>query len=433
MSNDSSLLKTCRKQDIAKGRWKLLKQAVLERHANVQSPSSIHCFRGFGLIVSRPCNEVKEIDLPKLINSLSYIKCSSKDWTPKLLLHALHVNVLALAAIHSTCIASRLAATITIEVSPPLAEPVIRFLHNEKHRAWPDEMEIDQLSLLSPKLVSVRLRTGTSFLANMYALLNREMPIAITREKIHRTLSLSDLVSHQYNNGVGNTGNVCVWDAEKVLAWVVLHESVPDLDTVVEIGVGMAGLAGLALAASGPSTLHVYLTDGNDSCVLNNEVNVLLMNAAQVLTPGGPKVLCRQLTWSCESGNSGEVFPLPPADWTLASDCTHFEEHHAKLLWTLITCTKVHGIIWICQPARGKSLSRFLDMVDDINERLPQVLRVSEQVYNAIERSHHSFRATSGTYYADVHKPLVFTMKKVREVSEIDRQVIRQYDKPMIA
>jgi Lysine methyltransferase len=157
------------------------------------------------------------------------------------------------------------------------------------------------------------------------------------------------------------------------------------------------------------------------------------MISAQILKPGGPKVLCQQLTWSCESENSVEAPDvLPPADWTLASDCTHFEEHHAKLLWTLLTCTKVLGTIWICQPARGESLSRFLDMVDNLNKRTPQILRVSEHVYNVIEQSHQSFTATNGTYDADVHKPRVFVMQKLRKASEVERRVILAYDKPMI-
>eukprot|EP00124_Ichthyophonus_hoferi_P004288 Ihof_evm6s454 gene=Ihof_evmTU6s454 len=60
-----------------------------------------------------------------------------------------------------------------------------------------------------------------------------------------------------------NTGNVCMWPTEEVLAWYCLYH--PDLfqeQKVCELGAGMAGMAGLLLACCGRPTA-VCLTDGN--------------------------------------------------------------------------------------------------------------------------------------------------------------------------
>ena len=129
-------------------------------------------------------------------------------------------------------------------------------------------------------------------------------------------LSLSDLISHRYNQGVDNTGNICVWDSEKTLSYLLCHHwedfHINTIDSVMnssndnstagqrvrilELGTGMAGLSGVALGLRLASTsnklmvsmhpqspsstsvkhkkiIDVLLTDGNPASVKNNMIN----------------------------------------------------------------------------------------------------------------------------------------------------------------
>jgi hypothetical protein len=52
-----------------------------------------------------------------------------------------------------------------------------------------------------------------------------------TREPKEKRLTLDDLVSHRKNKGVDNTGNICVWDSEKTLAYL-LYNHFDDFFTV---------------------------------------------------------------------------------------------------------------------------------------------------------------------------------------------------------
>jgi hypothetical protein len=356
--------------------------------------------------------------------------------------------------------------------------------------------------------------------------------IVLARERMPtRQVSLQELVSHHYqrydnnkdnadnsndNRGIDNTGNICVWDCEKTLAWVLLREqkqlqrkqlqfssgvthiasASPTTTTttaaattaagpriVTELGAGMVGLAGLCLVAAAANHNHdngnsngssngisndiqeLYLTDGHVDSVTNNRVHVRLGQAVgQLPQSSAPRssracrVHCSVLKWSIDSdeqeNNSNtntnqraaaaaavdttSPLPPPPADWTLVSDCTHFEEYHAELFWTLIKCTVSTGggTIWMCQPDRGKSLDRFLDLVravnggnnndtiiDGSNTSTAALVIVQEQHYETLRAKHDELLQRDKTYDPNIHRPRVFCLRKLRAETQQDRLV----------
>lgn len=97
---------------------------------------------------------------------------------------------------------------------------------------------------------------------------------------------LQDLVAAQQCD-VDNTGNVCLWPSEEVLGWVLL--SLADSlngKRVCELGAGMTGLAGMALACvSQPA--EILITDGNPQCAeclqRNIQANMACSTSSQCL------------------------------------------------------------------------------------------------------------------------------------------------------
>jgi hypothetical protein len=337
--------------------------------------------------------------------------------------------------------------------------------------------------------------------------------VVLARERLpHTTVSLQELVSHHHHNargddgngddeskndtnGIDNTGNICVWDCEKTLAWVLLQQlqllsvtaPVTAPCVLTELGAGMVGLAGLLLVAAASesaspsrsnnntnktnSIQELYLTDGHIDSVHNNRVHVRLGQAAagqslrsseetstSSILPSKStftdcRVNCSVLKWSidknknyCNTATANAVAtvdtvrPPPPADWTLVSDCTHFEEYHSQLFWTLVQSTCQNGSIWMCQPNRGKSLERFLDLVRAVNVNVNDndntnhdddnhdkttsttpLLHVQEQHYETLRAKHEQLVLQDKTYDPNIHRPRVFCLRKLRAETEQDR------------
>jgi len=71
--------------------------------------------------------------------------------------------------------------------------------------------------------------------------------------------------------GFNNTGNICVWPSEEVLGGFCLENlQLFDKKSVLELGAGMSGLAGL-MVAQACSPTEVVISDGNQNSVENLE------------------------------------------------------------------------------------------------------------------------------------------------------------------
>lgn len=258
-----------------------------------------------------------------------------------------------------------------------------------------------------------------SYLGKQYSLdqFNNSIKLLVRERKPKSKVALRELMSHDLHQGVDNTGQTCVWDSESTLTFCLLSKSsslcklLPDLcqlsssHKVIELGVGMAGLAGLALAQLAP--VQVLLTDGHPMAVDNNKVNIQ-MNRRKLLG----KVHCEQLLWSTDIQQHPGEF-----DFLLCSDCTHFQEHHASLMVTLGHVLKIQGTAILCQPPRGKSLERFMTLCDSI-EGLWETIVVSD---GNLERLHEESRKNP-LYDPNIHCPRIIILKKLRQISVGDRR-----------
>lgn len=254
---------------------------------------------------------------------------------------------------------------------------------------------------------------------NIQYSLDKSSVLFIRERKPRRRVAVRELRSHDLNGGVDNTGQARVWDSESTLTHCLLNKEstlfteLPILwnltaaINVIELGVGMAGIAGLALGKT--SQVNVLLTDGHPDAVDNNCINIR-MNDLQ------GNVRCERLLWSADIRAHKEE-----ADLVLCSDCTHFQEHHAGLMITLAHLLKIDGIAVLCQPPRAESLDRFLKLCDS----MPSLWGITVIVEPILECLHNE-SLVDPSYDPNLHYPKIVLLKKLRELRDEDRQLAKE-------
>ncbi|XAR57988.1 Calmodulin-lysine N-methyltransferase [Bertholletia excelsa] len=158
-------------------------------------------------------------------------------------------------------------------------------------------------------------------------------------------------ICNTYN--IDNTGLVCSWPSEDVLAYYCLsHSNIFRSKKVIELGAGY-GLGGLVIAAA-TEAAEVVISDGNPQVVDYIHHNV----SANVDTFGGTLVKSMLLHWDQEDlSDISNTF-----DIIVASDCTFFKDFHKSLVRIvkfLLKNDRTSEAIFFC-PRRGDSLDKFL-------------------------------------------------------------------------
>ncbi|KAJ9172666.1 hypothetical protein P3X46_015880 [Hevea brasiliensis] len=182
-------------------------------------------------------------------------------------------------------------------------------------------------------------------------------PKLFLNQRMDRRVDLSDFeISNRYN--VDNTGLVCHWPSEEVLAYFCLsHADMFRSKRVIELGSGY-GLAGLVIAATTEAS-EVVISDGNPQVVDYIQRNIDANSGAF----GGTKVRTMALHWDQEeASNTSNTF-----DVIVASDCTFFKEFHKGLACTVKLLLRNAGTseaIFI-SPKRGNSLDKFLEEIEE--------------------------------------------------------------------
>ncbi|KAI5684066.1 hypothetical protein M9H77_05294 [Catharanthus roseus] len=190
-----------------------------------------------------------------------------------------------------------------------------------------------------------------------YTLPIQNSPTILQYQRVESRADLNDFeVCKRYN--IDNTGIVCQWPSEDVLAYYcLLHANMFRHKRVIELGSGY-GLAGLVIALA-TEALEVVITDGNPQVVDYIQRSIDANSGAFRAS----KVKSRVLHWNHEKAiDFSNRF-----DIIVASDCTFFKEFHKDLAQTIrFLLSKVGpSEAILLSPKRGDTLEKFLLEIED--------------------------------------------------------------------
>jgi hypothetical protein len=411
-------------RETSQARWRLLRAALLgEEIRQEDQQRSIHRFQGFPLIEKRLLRR-------------DALTTASRGVAGTMVVNVKTLDDVETALLEVQCLSPQ-QSTARINLAPSSASA----------SALP--FKTIDLSILRERLASqgimcrrssdgVGLEVEWQPSSNEYACLEYMLPtshVLLIRERLpRRKVSVQALVSQHYHDGVDNTGNARIWDAEVVLVHsmacsLVLKSAcgvrldwdelaVTDTLHVLELGAGMAGMAGLALAKSTRSArqprMQLTITDGHPDCVVHNQVHVRLNTF-----PEGVSIKVEKLIWTTTAQESNHV------DLLLCSDCTHFQEHHASLAVTISGSLRIGGVAILCQPPRGTSLGNFLTCVTSMGGLL-DIQHLTD--YNDQVTAHHLKELnTNPCYDPNIHYPQMVVLTKMRAVTHEDRLLAIQH------
>eukprot|EP00534_Pseudo-nitzschia_fraudulenta_P008364 CAMPEP_0201149666 /NCGR_PEP_ID=MMETSP0851-20130426/10924_1 /ASSEMBLY_ACC=CAM_ASM_000631 /TAXON_ID=183588 /ORGANISM="Pseudo-nitzschia fraudulenta, Strain WWA7" /LENGTH=572 /DNA_ID=CAMNT_0047426107 /DNA_START=21 /DNA_END=1739 /DNA_ORIENTATION=+ len=384
----SSLLTTesSERKARVKARWGILRSALLHSsndYNESKQQHSIHRFSGYCLLKARPANLFSSSSPPESEPSIRRIEPflteyhwdAAQDDSSKRNFCQLEIAILALASCFPKGKCIRITRDIDTEnennnnsgTIPQFSES---WLDSIKERCQPfvrlwkvsegaEERKDKSTRMIVATLLIQETSTSTKYQPMLYdldvtnktesnggtSIVDSHRPrcrdIIWTREPRETRLSLDDLVSHRRNNGVDNTGNICVWDSERTLAYLLYHhfdcffsltESCCDSKNtkqsvfcgrhvdhefnhdlilqrqsneksddsgirILELGTGMAGLSAVALGirlamqrrkekneAKRKKNIRITLTDGNPVGVKNNSINMYLTKLNSLAT-----------------------------------------------------------------------------------------------------------------------------------------------------
>lgn len=198
--------------------------------------------------------------------------------------------------------------------------------------------------------------------------------------------------------GFNNTGNICIWPSEEVLAYYSLcNKDAFTGKTVLELGGGMTCLAGLFIAKYTKASF-ICLTDGNISSV-NNVRYIVEKNGFK----DSPRVKCSVLQWGHRKEKDQLVY-----DIILAADCLFFDDGRLDLVKTIWGSLADNGLALVTAPRRGKTLDKFMFEAENVGFRCTLLQYYNKQVWDR----HLELKSSCPAYDEDIHYPLLLHLMK---------------------
>lgn len=200
-------------------------------------------------------------------------------------------------------------------------------------------------------------------------------------------------------NGFNNTGNVCIWPSEEVMAFYCLENiSLFNGKSICELGAGMTGLAGLMLAATNTAN-EIVLTDGNDRSV-DNLSSLVQFNKFSSTSAAVLRWDTLLMDKEC-SKQFKERFEV-----VLCADCLFFTSVHDNLLEVMKLILKPSGTVFIFAPDRSGTFELFFKKAEKYF-----TIQIVDCYHKSVTDKHLCLVKTDKNYDPNIHYPKCAILK----------------------
>lgn len=224
-------------------------------------------------------------------------------------------------------------------------------------------------------------------------------------------ITISVKIRHMLNTvtpenliGFNNTGNLCVWPSEEILAYyAICNRTLFNNKRVLEVGSGMTSLAGI-LISKYTNCSCCHMSDGNTFSVCNISC---ILKANQL---NDFNISCFVLKWNNYLSHTEKY------DIIICADCIFFDDSRSDLIKTLWYLLLSNGMVLITAPKRGNSLWTFLKESTNMGFHYSLYNYYNDHVW----KRHMQLLQCDQRYKPDIHYPLLIILTKGNIIPEIN-------------